>query len=91
MNASSLSARAPALPAHETLHPEFERLIGTALVDPIWRHRLLGDPAATVRAFGMSDADAAIVARIRAKDLPSFVSMLRPLLYGAPARARLAG
>jgi hypothetical protein len=80
-----------ALPAHETLHIGLERLIGTALVDPAWRHRLLGDPSGTVRAFGLPDADAAMVAHIRAKDLPSFVSSLRPLLYAAPARARLAG
>lgn len=81
----------PILPAHETLHVGFERLIGTALVDPAWRHRLLGDPAGTVRAFGLPDADVAMVAQIRAKDLPGFVSSLRTLLYAAPARTRLAG
>ncbi|HVA92573.1 MAG TPA: Os1348 family NHLP clan protein [Chloroflexota bacterium] len=81
----------PSLPAYETLRPGLERLIGAALVDPVWRHHLLGDPAGAVRAFGLSDAEAAMVAHIRAADLPGFVSSLRPLISGTPPRARMAG
>lgn len=88
---SPITACRPTLQAHATLHHDFEQLLGTALIDPAWRHRLLGDPADAVRAFGLSDADAAMVAHIRAADLPSFVMSVRLLLYGAPARERLAG
>ncbi|HEY8284901.1 MAG TPA: hypothetical protein VIJ28_11000 [Chloroflexota bacterium] len=87
----SLSACRQTLQAHDTLHPDFERLLGTALIDPAWRHRLLGDPAGAVLAFGLSEADARLVANIKAADLPSFVRSIQPLLYGVPARERLAG
>ncbi len=59
----------------------YERLIGTALVDPILRSTLLHAPRATAIAFGLTQEEAAIVDGIVATDLQSFARALLPRLY----------
>ena len=72
----------------QSLHAGFERLIGTASVDSAVRRALLRDPWATAMAFGLSDADSALVADIHAADLRAFAAALVPHLYGATHRMR---
>lgn len=65
-----------------TLHAGFERLIGSAFTDAALKQDLLGNPRATALRFGLSRADAEIVADIRATDLRAFAGTLLPRLYG---------
>jgi hypothetical protein len=79
-----------------TLHAGFERLIGTAFTDPSLKQNLLRDPHATALQFGLTHADAAMVADIRAGDMRAFATALLPRLYGkaytrVPYRAAVAG
>lgn len=67
---------------HRVLHPGYERLIGAAVVDPDLKRSLLRDPGGTAVQFGISTADAALVADISALDLRSFAAALLPRLYG---------
>jgi hypothetical protein len=67
------------------LHADFERLIGTALVDRDVKDRLLRNPKETALTFGISPADVEIVADIRATDLRAFATALLPRLYGERA------
>ncbi len=75
-----------------TLHAGFERLIGTAATDTTFSSALLRDPRSTALQFGITAADAEIVADIHAPDLRSFATALLPRLYGnATGRVRYAG
>jgi len=81
---------------HRTLHPGFERLIGTAAVDPTLSQALLRDPRATALRFGLTPGDADLAAGIRAADLRTFAATLLPRLYGkgiarVPQRSAVAG
>jgi hypothetical protein len=81
---------------HPTLHSGFERLIGTAAVDPVFSTALLQNPHAMALKFGIAPSDAEMVADIRARDLRSFATALLPRLYGkgnsrAPFRSAVAG
>lgn len=81
---------------HRTLHPGYERLIGTAAVDPPLARSLLRDPRATALRFGLTPSDANVVADIHATDLRTFASALLPRLYGngttrVPQRSAIAG
>ena len=69
------------------LHAGFERLVGTAIVDPKVRAALLRDPQKAALAFGIESADAAKVADIRANDLQDFVKALFPRIYDDAAAA----
>jgi hypothetical protein len=64
------------------LHPGYERLIGSALLDGRVAQALLADPVNTARALGLPEADAARLAGIRAGDLTSFARALVRQTYG---------
>lgn len=68
--------------ARRALHPGYERLIGTAVVDSTLGTNLLRDPRGTAIAFGIAPADADLAADIRAADLRTFAAALLPRLYG---------
>ena len=81
---------------HPTLHSGFERLIGSAAVDPVFSTALLRDPRTVALKFGITPKDAEMVADIRVRDLRAFASALLPRLYGkvstrAPYRSAIAG
>jgi len=81
---------------HRKLHPGFERLIGTATVDPALGHALLQDPRNAALRFGLTPGEADLAADIHAVDLRAFASALRPRLYGeetagVPQRSTVAG
>ena len=69
-----------------TLHAGFEQLIGTAAVDPGFKRALLREPRVTALRFGITPADADLVADIRASDLRSFAGALLPRLYRSNTR-----
>jgi len=69
------------------LHAGFERLVGTAIVDPKVRAALLRDPQKAALTFGIGSADAAKIADIRATDLQDFVKALFPRIYDDSAAA----
>ena len=77
-----------AMDTRQSLHAGFERLIGLASVDSTVRRALLRDPWATAMAFGLSDADSALVADIHAGDLRTFAAALVPRLYGGTHHIR---
>ncbi len=67
---------------HRSIHVDYERLIGTAVVDATVRNDLLSNPHATALSFGLTSNDANLVADIQASDLRSFAATLLPRLYG---------
>jgi len=65
-----------------TIHPAYERLIGTAAVDATLRTNLLRDPCAAAITFGLTPDEADIVGNITANNLREFALALLPRLYG---------
>ncbi len=81
---------------HRKLHPGFERLIGTAAIDPGLGRALLHDPRGAALRFGLTPGDADLAADINANNLRAFASALLPRLYGeglahVPQRSAVAG
>lgn len=65
-----------------TIHPAYERLIGTAAVDATFCTTLLRDPRGAALAFGLTSEEADIATNITASSLRDFALALLPRLYG---------